>query len=91
MKSLDQHLDTHVSAQFVMTGCRALTVGLSRIASAAPSSSKPRWSQSDVIRCGRFLATPYAEVSCMRYIVAWALGVPFSIVVLWYIVAHAGC
>jgi len=27
----------------------------------------------------------------MRYIVAWALGVPFGIVVLWYIVAHAGC
>jgi hypothetical protein len=26
----------------------------------------------------------------MRYILAWALGVPFSIVTLWYIVAHAG-
>jgi hypothetical protein len=32
-----------------------------------------------------------AEVFFMRYIVAWALGVPFSIVALWYIVAHAGC
>ena len=38
-----------------------------------------------------FLLRAQAEVSCMRYIVAWALGVPFSIVVLWYIVAHAGC
>ena len=27
----------------------------------------------------------------MRYILAWALGVPFSVVALWYIVAHAGC
>jgi hypothetical protein len=27
----------------------------------------------------------------MRYILAWALGVPFSIVALWYLVAHAGC
>ena len=27
----------------------------------------------------------------MRYILAWALGVPFSVIVLWYIVAHAGC
>jgi hypothetical protein len=27
----------------------------------------------------------------MRYILAWALGVPFSVVALWYVVAHAGC
>ena len=32
-----------------------------------------------------------AEVLEMRYILAWALGVPFSVIVLWYIVAHAGC
>jgi hypothetical protein len=27
----------------------------------------------------------------MRYIVAWMLGVPFSLIVLWYIVGHAAC
>jgi hypothetical protein len=27
----------------------------------------------------------------MRYIVAWVLGVPFSVIVLWYIVGHAAC
>jgi hypothetical protein len=28
---------------------------------------------------------------CMRYIVAWMLGVPFSVIVLWYLVGHAAC
>jgi len=27
----------------------------------------------------------------MRYIAAWALGVPFSVIVAWYVLAHAGC
>ena len=27
----------------------------------------------------------------MRYIVAWILGVPLSVIVLWYIVGHAAC
>ncbi len=27
----------------------------------------------------------------MRYMVAWLLGVPFSIIVLWFLVAHSGC
>jgi hypothetical protein len=27
----------------------------------------------------------------MRYLFAWLLGVPFSVIVLWYVVAHAGC
>jgi hypothetical protein len=27
----------------------------------------------------------------MRYIVAWLLGVPFSVIVLWYVVGHAAC
>jgi hypothetical protein len=27
----------------------------------------------------------------MRYIVAWALGVPFGVIVLWYVVGHAAC
>ena len=27
----------------------------------------------------------------MRYIVGWMLGIPFSVIVLWYVVAHAGC
>jgi len=27
----------------------------------------------------------------MRYIAAWILGVPFSLIVLWYIVGHAAC
>jgi hypothetical protein len=27
----------------------------------------------------------------MRYIIAWMLGVPFSLIVLWYIVGHAAC
>jgi hypothetical protein len=27
----------------------------------------------------------------MRYLVAWLLGVPLSLIVLWYIVGHAAC
>jgi len=27
----------------------------------------------------------------MRYIVAWMLGVPFSVIALWYIVGHSAC
>jgi hypothetical protein len=27
----------------------------------------------------------------MRYFVAWMLGVPFSIIVLWFIVGHTAC
>lgn len=27
----------------------------------------------------------------MRYVMAWILGVPFSVIVLWYIVGHAAC
>ena len=25
----------------------------------------------------------------MRYIVAWMLGVPFSVIAIWYVVGHA--
>jgi hypothetical protein len=32
-----------------------------------------------------------SEGSCMRYFAAWLLGVPFSVIVLWYLVAHSGC
>jgi hypothetical protein len=27
----------------------------------------------------------------MRYIVAWLLGVPFSVIVVWYLLSHAAC
>ena len=27
----------------------------------------------------------------MRYVVAWLLGVPFSIIVIWFVVGHAAC
>jgi len=27
----------------------------------------------------------------MRYIAAWALGVPFSVIVVWYLLAHSAC
>lgn len=27
----------------------------------------------------------------VRYIVAWLLGVPFGLIVIWYIVGHAAC
>ena len=27
----------------------------------------------------------------MRYIVAWMLGVPLSVIALWYIVGHVAC
>jgi hypothetical protein len=38
----------------------------------------------------RLLNSP-SEVDAMRYIVAWMLGVPFSVIVLWYVVGHAAC
>ena len=27
----------------------------------------------------------------MRYIVAWLLGVPLSLIILWYLVGHMAC
>jgi hypothetical protein len=27
----------------------------------------------------------------MRYFVAWLLGVPLSVIVIWYLVGHAAC
>jgi hypothetical protein len=27
----------------------------------------------------------------MRYVLAWILGVPFSVIVLWFIVGHSAC
>jgi hypothetical protein len=27
----------------------------------------------------------------MRYLFAWLLGVPFSVIVLWYVVGHMAC
>jgi hypothetical protein len=27
----------------------------------------------------------------VRYIVAWLLGVPFGLIVIWYVVGHAAC
>jgi hypothetical protein len=27
----------------------------------------------------------------MRYVIAWILGVPFSIIVIWFLVGHAAC
>ena len=27
----------------------------------------------------------------MRYMVAWLLGVPFSVIALWYVVGHMAC
>jgi hypothetical protein len=27
----------------------------------------------------------------MRYLVAWLLGVPFTVIVLWYLVGHMAC
>jgi len=27
----------------------------------------------------------------MRYLLAWILGVPFSIIVIWFLVGHAAC
>ena len=39
---------------------------------------------------GVCFATPFAE-DLMRYIAAWILGVPFSVIVLWYLVGHTAC
>ena len=39
---------------------------------------------------GLQIAVWVAEVS-MRYIAAWMLGVPFSVIAVWYVFAHAGC
>ena len=34
----------------------------------------------------------YLTARCeMRYFVAWLVGVPFSLIVLWYIVGHVAC
>jgi hypothetical protein len=27
----------------------------------------------------------------MRYIMAWLLGVPFSVIVVWYVLGHTAC
>jgi hypothetical protein len=38
----------------------------------------------------RLLQRRVAECA-VRYIIAWILGVPLSVIVLWYIVGHAAC
>ena len=40
---------------------------------------------------GATLAQAPSEVENMRYIVAWMLGVPFSVIAIWYVVGHAAC
>ena len=39
--------------------------------------------------------TPYESIDIdhmsMRYVMTWILGVPFGVVVLWYIVGHTAC
>jgi hypothetical protein len=37
------------------------------------------------------LLTDAPEGERMRYVVAWMLGVPFSVIVVWYLVGHAAC
>jgi hypothetical protein len=27
----------------------------------------------------------------MRYLAAWLLGVPLSVIVIWYVIGHAAC
>jgi hypothetical protein len=27
----------------------------------------------------------------MRYVIAWLLGVPLSVIVVWYLVGHVAC
>ena len=38
---------------------------------------------------------PFGHLVCgelvMRYVIAWILGVPFGVIVLWYLVGHAAC
>jgi hypothetical protein len=31
------------------------------------------------------------KVAGMRYLVAWILGVPFGLIVLWFVVGHMAC
>jgi hypothetical protein len=40
---------------------------------------------------GALIAYPNDGGLNMRYIVAWMLGVPFSVIVLWYVVGHTAC
>jgi len=35
------------------------------------------------------LLDEWPEASRVRYFVAWMLGVPFSVIVIWYLVGHA--
>ena len=45
----------------------------------------------DGLAAGVTLAAANAGGSAMRYVIAWMLGVPFSVIVLWYIVGHSAC
>ena len=45
---------------------------------------------ADVYAAGAFDIARAEELG-MRYVVAWMLGVPFSVIVLWYVVGHAAC
>jgi hypothetical protein len=37
------------------------------------------------------VASTEGKEGIMRYIAAWLLGVPFSVIVIWYLVGHAAC
>jgi hypothetical protein len=43
---------------------------------------EPDWRRSALRFDGRW---------SMRYLMAWIFGVPFGVIVLWYIVGHAAC
>ena len=61
-------------------------------------SSRSRFFALRERRIAAFIALPLArrllipvKGGVMRYIVAWLLGVPLSVIVLWYLVGHAAC
>ena len=51
------------------------------------------WQPCCTVLCGRevLASTSSWERRLVRYIVAWVLGVPFGLIVIWYVVGHAAC
>ena len=58
--------------------------------------SSTGWIEATAARIGRWKVGVLFAIgrrgrTWMRYIVAWALGVPFSVIVLWYVIGHSAC
>jgi hypothetical protein len=53
--------------------------------------SPPAATQQEERHCWRFFCWIITMEDQMRYVVAWILGVPLSVIAVWFIIGHTAC